>query len=149
MAFCFLIPLPSQIHLSRAKVAVTWDFGRENYKGFLDSKFPTCLCMYGRSSSFRRRWSCFIFLFSESGWCAFTTNRLDLDRSRCGGTNNDPVDYSMGNWEVPINTWDRGVGARKFSYTYRITHPAQHRSNYGIQEAQRSRPTSRKQNPPR
>lgn len=88
-------------------------------------------------------------LFSESGWCAFTTNRLDLDRSRCGGTNNDPVDYSMGNWEVPINTWDRGVGARKFSYTYRITHPAQHRSNYGIQEAQRSRPASRKQNPPR
>ena len=146
MAFCFLIPLPSQIHFAR----------RWRSRGTLGEKITKVsltrisnILMYGRSSSFRRSWSRFIFLFSESGWCAFTTNRLDLDRSRCGGTNNDPVDYSMGNWEVPINTWDRGVGARKFSYTYRITHPAQHRSNYGIQEAQRSRPASRKQNPPR
>lgn len=40
--FPYSTPFPNTF---RAKVAVTWDFGRENYKGFLDSKFPTCLCM--------------------------------------------------------------------------------------------------------
>lgn len=143
--FPYSTPFPNTF---RAKVAVTWDFGRENYKGFLDSKFPTYLCMVDQVH-FGGGGAVLFFYFQKVG--GVHLRQIDSTSIVPGvaGTNNDPVDYSMGNWEVPINTWDRGVGARKFSYTYRITHPAQHRSNYRIQEAQRSRPASRKQNPPR